>query len=103
MSEKEFKEMLDNMSSTEFKNIHGEVFKLYSNGITILMGGDEVNAMVDDKHKTNGVIPLFNSKFNIWSAAELFELGACIQYLAEEKMSREDFEFIDSKTDSSFK
>ncbi len=52
-----------------FKNKHGEVFKLGSNGITVMMAGDETD---------NEVISLFNPEFNIWSKEELYKLGKAL-------------------------
>jgi hypothetical protein len=72
----------------KFVNKHGEVFRLYSNGISVFMAGDEVKAMVDDKKKFRGnYIGLFNPDFSIWSAEELHLLGKTLMEMHE---SRDD-------------
>lgn len=71
-------ELIKSMKKAEFRNEHGELFNLYSNGITVLMSGDEVRAMVDPAKTIEGYIPLFNSSFNIWSAEELYKLGLAL-------------------------
>lgn len=75
LSEKQVRKIIEQMPSAEFINEHGEKFVIYSNGTSVYMGGDEVNMMVDPKHVFAGVIPLFNSHFNIWSEDELYKLG----------------------------
>jgi hypothetical protein len=70
----------------EFVNEHGEVFKLYSNGISVFMAGDEVKQMVDDRKKFRGkYIGLFNNDFNIWSAGELYLLGKTLMEMHESR------------------
>lgn len=75
------------MPSTSFKNEYGEKFTLHTNGVSVFMSGDEVNAMVDEKrfpkidHK---YINLFNPGFSIWNVIELDKLGKALQKLAKE-------------------
>ena len=75
------------LKTGEFQNIHGEKFRIHTNGIYAFMSGDEVNAMVDDKHKfkLNGedMIHLFNPCFSIWSKDELNKLGRTLMDLTK--------------------
>lgn len=70
------------MPSSKFSNEYGEDFTIYSNGNTVYMEGDEVNAMVDENNKFDGILPLFNPAFSIWSVDELWKLGASLQDVA---------------------
>ena len=73
------------LKTAEFQNIHGERFYIHTNHVMVFMSGDEVNAMVDDKHKMklNGqdMIHLFNPAFSIWSKDELNKLGRALMDL----------------------
>jgi hypothetical protein len=81
-TQKEIKDYIEKMPHDVFVNEHGEKFVIYSNGINVFMSGDEINAMVDDKDKIAGkYVSLFNPAFSIWSASELYQLGAAIMYL----------------------
>lgn len=74
--------VIEEMPHAEFFNEHGERFVIYTNGTLVFMAGDEVDQMVDDKHKIEGkYMPLFNSHFNLWSADELVGLGRVLKTL----------------------
>lgn len=83
MSSKELASAIRKMRSISFENEHGENFIIYSDGLSVYMEGDEVNAMVDPKYTVDGILPLFGSHFNIWSRDELYALGCAISELTE--------------------
>lgn len=72
-------EAIKRLPSSTFVNEHGENFTVYSDGITAILGGDEVDAMVDGKKKLYGMVCLFNDAFSIWSAEELYKLGDALK------------------------
>lgn len=75
-------EQIRKMPSYTFKNKHGEEFKVYCNGKMAFLGGDEVRAMVQDKHKlAKHIILLFNPHFSVWSQDELYKLGQALMVL----------------------
>lgn len=80
---KDIAEYIRKMPQVSFLNEHGEKFTLYSNGISVFMEGDEVDMMVDNKNKIEGIIQLFSPAFNIWSANELVKLGEAIKELGK--------------------
>lgn len=80
------KEVKKNSPSARFKNEHGEKFVIYSDGVFVLMGGDEVESMVREENKHGGLINLFNEHFSIWSADELYKLGAALQRVAKKNL-----------------
>lgn len=84
------------LPSAEFKNEYGEKFVIYSNGVNVLMSGDEINAMIDPKNAPHGIMSLFNDHFNVWSPAELFQLGKVLQTVGEKNMSERDKTFVSS-------
>lgn len=82
MDADQFIKMIDDLPKAEFKNVHGERFVLHSTGTSVYMSGDEVGAMIEDKHKiVKKYIPLFNPHFSIWSKEELYELGKALMEL----------------------
>ena len=69
-----------------FRNEHGDVFTIYSNGEAVLLAGDEINNTVDDKNRVAGkFIPLFNHYFSVWSPDELYKLGKVLRQLHDPK------------------
>lgn len=74
------KPLLKEFLKSTFRNEHGEKFTIYSDGTSVYMSGNEVDMMVDPKNKSeDGVIPLFNPSFNVWSDEELYKLGKALQ------------------------
>lgn len=85
LTEKQADEVMSTMKTASFTNEHGEKFNIHTNGTFVFMSGDEVNAMVDDKHKIAGkYLPLFNEAFSIWDKEELNALGKALQELTNE-------------------
>lgn len=88
VSEKDEKEILawvETLPVKSFKNEHGEKFNIHLHPMGVLMSGDEVDAMVEDKYKIGGkYIPLFNSHFDVWGKEELNGLGKALQELTNE-------------------
>lgn len=85
---KELEEILKKAPYVSFKNEHGEVFNLHlpTQFIfpVVFMSGDEVDMMVEDKHKFAGkYVGLFGNDFNMWTPDELTELGKALQKLAK--------------------
>ena len=80
-TDKQLTAYIKTMPSASFKNEHGEKFTIHSNGLTVWISGDEVNAMVDPKKTVMGYLPLFTSAFSIWSKEELYLLGKALQEL----------------------
>lgn len=91
-SDSKVKDLIASMKRVDFTNEHGERFEMYSNGMTVLMAGDEVRDMVD--RSVDGVIELFNPQFNIWSPSELYLLGKAISELGEHHMTIGDMESV---------
>lgn len=89
---KEVSKIIKNMPKSEFRNSYGEPFVIYSNGTSVFMSGSEVDMMVDDKDKMDGILPLFNASFNIWSADELYKLGDALKDVAVQNGYREEEE-----------
>lgn len=78
-TDKELESYIKKLPRVEFKNEHGEKFVLHSNGITVLMSGDEVDMMVAGEKKMAGkYIMLFHPAFSIWSKSELYQLGLAL-------------------------
>lgn len=69
---------------TEFTNEMGERFVIYTNGTTVFMEGDEVEMMVEASQTVDGLLPLFNKHFTIWSKEELYKLGLALIELTGE-------------------
>jgi hypothetical protein len=74
--------IIKDMPLSKFTNEYGEPFTIYSNGNAVFMSGSEVDMMVDDKDKIDGILPLFNPAFSIWSKDELWKLGEALQDVA---------------------
>lgn len=70
------------MPKSEFRNGYGEPFVIYSNGMTVFMSGSEVDMMVEEESKMDGILPLFNASFNIWSRDEIYKLGEALKDVA---------------------
>lgn len=69
---------------SRFTNEYGEIFNVHSNGNTVFLSGNEVDAMVDENKKFEGYVPLFNPNFNVWSNDELFKLGQALMQVSIE-------------------
>jgi hypothetical protein len=82
------KEIRDKSTRASFKNEYGEKFTIYSDGNFVLMEGDEVNAMVDPKNVTEGMISLFNPAFSVWSVDELLKLGQALVDVSTENIAK---------------
>lgn len=76
-------EVREKFKKVSFTNKHGEQFNLYSDGVSVIMDGDEVRDMVADEHKIGGLINLFNPVFSIWNVDEIAKLGQALKDLAE--------------------
>lgn len=81
-SVKQVSQIIKSMPKAEFKNSYGEPFTIYSNGNTVFMSGTEVDMMVEEESKMDGILPLFNTNFNIWSKDELYKLGDALKDVA---------------------
>lgn len=79
---KQVSKIIKDMPKSEFKNSYGEPFTIYSNGTSVFMSGTEVDMMADEADKMDGILPLFNASFNIWSADELYKLGDALKSVA---------------------
>lgn len=81
-TDQELVDYIKGMRLVTFKNAAGEKFNVHSNGVTVMLSGDEVDSMVADELKIDGkYIPLFNSAFGIWQADELRQLGQALKDL----------------------
>lgn len=77
--EKEYVELIERMPMVEFINQHGEKFEVRSNGLSVYLSGNEVDAMVAEHHKIGGkYVQLFNPSFSVWSKDELISLGKAL-------------------------
>jgi hypothetical protein len=81
-SVKQVSQIVKSMPQSAFKNSHGEPFVIYSNGNSVFMSGTEVDMMVDEESKMDGILPLFNASFNIWAVDELYKLGEALKDVA---------------------
>lgn len=79
---KQMSQIVKSMPKSEFRNEHGEPFAIYSNGNSVFMSGTEVDMMVDEENKMDGILPLFNSSFNYWAKDELYKLGEALKDVA---------------------
>lgn len=87
------KPLLKDLRKEEFKNVYGERFIIYSNGVVVYMSGDEVNRTVGKSFKSeDGVINLFNPVFSIWSPEELYKLGIDLQKISGWEPAKEENE-----------
>lgn len=79
---KQVSKIIKDMPKSEFKNSYGEPFTIYSNGTLAFMSGTEVDMTVGGDEKMDGILPLFNASFNIWSKDELYKLGEALKDVA---------------------
>lgn len=84
--EKDILKYIETLPVKSFKNEHNERFNIHLHPIGILMSGDEVDMMVEDKYKIGGkYIQLFNPHFSVWGTDELNKLGETLQELTKEQ------------------